>query len=389
MPISQILRYPIQFSQMTLKLGIHSGLGLTEMRKVHTTNFGALVASVSIFVYALIFLISEEEALIPSFWICVPSLCLTALVPYLNHKNHYHEARLTLMMSSTLSILSQIILNQGTILNAYFYFILFAVIPWLIFPRNQYGWMSFFFSVNTFFFAYFFTIHYPPPNPTLLALSENQHSLLLFSLKISYICLSLFSFLIAIIYAETMTQKHEAELKQERDLALLHSRTDSLTKLYNRRCFDEYLHREFSSARNASRSFSVMMIDIDHFKLFNDHYGHLLGDSCIVRVAGSIQSSLWRASDVVARFGGEEFAVLLPGIDLHEAKIIGERIRSSVEALGIPHLKSTTSKFVTISLGISSLEENEHLTEMGLLEIADEALYKAKKAGRNQVAFLQ
>ncbi len=164
------------------------------------------------------------------------------------------------------------------------------------------------------------------------------------------------------------------------------SQIDGLTQIYNRRYFDEYLDREILRSRRAKTPLSILIGDIDHFKPYNDHYGHQAGDDCLKLVAKTLQELLKRPGDIVARYGGEEFVVVLPNTDLAGAQMLGETIRAKIEELELPHAASDVRAVVTISLGIGCWAAAEkEITANQLLESADQALYRAKSAGRNQV----
>jgi diguanylate cyclase (GGDEF)-like protein len=163
---------------------------------------------------------------------------------------------------------------------------------------------------------------------------------------------------------------------------------DGLTGIPNRRSFDDFLQREWGLAtRNATR-LSCIMIDIDHFKAYNDTYGHQAGDECLIQVAKALQACVTRPGDLVARYGGEEFGIILPATDAAGARVIAERMRLHVEQLGIPHVGSSVADCVTLSLGSATLVDSETSPE-DLLQAADRALYQAKHQGRNQVATSQ
>lgn len=162
------------------------------------------------------------------------------------------------------------------------------------------------------------------------------------------------------------------------------SATDPLTGLANRRSFNEFIHREWLREQRSQRPFSVVMIDIDYFKKYNDYYGHLAGDACLQKVAIALQATITRASDFWARFGGEEFVAVLPNIDREGAQEIAAMLLKSVEQLDIPHAESSVADHVTISVGIASVIPNHGTTPENVIAMADEALYKAKDSGRNQ-----
>lgn len=190
------------------------------------------------------------------------------------------------------------------------------------------------------------------------------------------------------------TLKREAELLQtirdrteqleqaNRKLEAL-SYSDALTSVANRRAFDEALDREWRRGIRSRRPLSLLMIDIDFFKAFNDAYGHQRGDSCIVQVASVLASIVRRAGDQVARYGGEEFAVLLPETDPAGAAAIAERMRMEVETLRITN-DGAPLRFVTVSIGFATATPTETGRREGLVAAADGALYSAKREGRNR-----
>lgn len=164
-------------------------------------------------------------------------------------------------------------------------------------------------------------------------------------------------------------------------------RKDSLTGLSNRRALDEELAREWRYALREQQPLAVLVIDIDHFKGYNDRYGHLQGDACLKQVAATLAKHVQRARDQVYRFGGEEFVVLLPQTSLAQAEQVAHYLCAAVKDQGIEHLDSASDQMVTISIGVASLiPQKEHpISTCPLVEMADSALYRAKDAGRNQV----
>ena len=184
-----------------------------------------------------------------------------------------------------------------------------------------------------------------------------------------------------------VAERTEALEKANETLARL-AALDGLTGIPNRRSFDQFLLQEWRLAtRNATR-LSCIMLDIDHFKGYNDTYGHQAGDECLTQVAKALQATVARPTDLVARYGGEEFGIILPNTDTSGARVIAERMRLQVEQLGIPHSGSSVADCVTLSLGVATLESAE-LSPEDLLQAADQALYQAKRRGRNQVAVAQ
>ncbi|MBQ5945997.1 sensor domain-containing diguanylate cyclase [Massilia sp. ST3] len=159
---------------------------------------------------------------------------------------------------------------------------------------------------------------------------------------------------------------------------------DGLTGLANRRCFDDTLHAEWARAMRQQQPLSLLMVDVDNFKAYNDAHGHLGGDECLKRVARAVASEM-RANDLVARYGGEEFAVILPNQSLKGAAIVAERIRSRVEQLQLP-CRFAPGKHVTVSIGAATAIAGPDNTASQLVAIADAALYRAKHLGRNRIS---
>ncbi len=163
------------------------------------------------------------------------------------------------------------------------------------------------------------------------------------------------------------------------------STVDGLTGLANRRHFDERMAAEWRMAQREGKPLALVFLDVDHFKLYNDHYGHQAGDVCLQRVAQCMMASVHRAHDLCARYGGEEYMALLPDTTLADALVVAERIRSEVAALQLPHADSPTAPYVTISLGVSAGLPAAYDGPQALIELADQALYRAKSGGRNRV----
>ncbi|APG26702.1 hypothetical protein A7E78_01790 [Syntrophotalea acetylenivorans] len=164
------------------------------------------------------------------------------------------------------------------------------------------------------------------------------------------------------------------------------ARLDSLTQLPNRRSFDENIEREWRRLAREKQSLSLVLCDIDFFKPYNDTYGHQTGDDCLRQVAQALGGCAMRAGDLACRYGGEEFVFLLPNTPLEGATKFAERVRHAIEALALPHETSRAASVVTLSLGVASQIPGSGTSPEILIRAADEALYQAKEAGRNQVA---
>jgi diguanylate cyclase (GGDEF)-like protein len=177
----------------------------------------------------------------------------------------------------------------------------------------------------------------------------------------------------------------QLRLKRKTDLLEKLSSIDGLTEIPNRRQFDETLSNEWARARRAQSNISLILIDIDFFKQYNDHYGHAAGDKCLQKVAKTLKHSLKRPSDFVARYGGEEFVVILSEIDHQSALMMANKLNESIFQLELPHEASQVSEYLTISLGIATTIPQDDQRHESLLETADKYLYEAKSSGRNQV----
>ena len=179
------------------------------------------------------------------------------------------------------------------------------------------------------------------------------------------------------------------ELKRKRDILRNLSNKDGLTCIANRRRFEEFLEFEWQRGIRNGEPLSLIMADIDHFKLYNDHYGHAAGDECLREVARSLSGVVSRQTDLVARYGGEEFICLLTGTNHDGAREVARKMREAVEALGIPHAFSPVAPTITLSLGVATLvPQRDGKTAHDLFLAADKALYKAKSTGRNKVSVL-
>jgi len=178
--------------------------------------------------------------------------------------------------------------------------------------------------------------------------------------------------------------KHQLEEKNA-ELAQL-SMQDGLTGLANRRRFDEALAAEWLRAKRDHTPLSLVLVDVDYFKKFNDRYGHQAGDDCLRQVAQALRGGARRPADLAARYGGEEFALILPSTAEEGAQQVAEAVRNAVIAQQIPHEASQVGSCVTLSLGVVTLSPNTEATPANIVQLADEALYEAKHAGRNRVS---
>jgi diguanylate cyclase (GGDEF)-like protein len=180
-------------------------------------------------------------------------------------------------------------------------------------------------------------------------------------------------------------EQAEAELRKANEMLYRLATVDGLTEVPNRRYFDDYLQREWQRAIRESSALSFILCDIDHFKRYNDRYGHLEGDSCLKAVAKGLESALRRGSDIVARYGGEEFGLLLPDTGCAGALEVTKRVQAAIRELAIRHEASDVDEYLTVSLGVATLTPSRGNEPARLIDAADQALYMAKREGRNCV----
>ena len=191
--------------------------------------------------------------------------------------------------------------------------------------------------------------------------------------------------IVAVVRDISKRKAAEEKLMAANEQLTLLSETDALTGVANRRRFDDMLDREFKRCQRSKSPLSILFVDIDKFKSFNDAYGHAAGDECIRQVANALSMNLKRPGDLVARYGGEEFAILLPEIDAANAERVAESLRQVVADLGVPHQASNHGR-VTISIGVAGVRCDARTSTAAILGAADSALYVAKEQGRNRVS---
>lgn len=179
--------------------------------------------------------------------------------------------------------------------------------------------------------------------------------------------------------------RNHLSLKLKTDLLEELSHIDGLTHIANRRHFDEFLSKELRRTQRAPQPTSVIMIDVDFFKAYNDNYGHGLGDDCLVQVARGMRSVIKRPNDLLARYGGEEFAVILPETPAEGALQVANELNQAVSDLNLKHEFSAAADHVTISVGVATSVVTDEIQVQTLLKRADTALYQAKRSGRNKV----
>lgn len=191
------------------------------------------------------------------------------------------------------------------------------------------------------------------------------------------------------VVVKTRVRTH-LNLKEKNDMLEALASLDGLTNIYNRRKFDQTLTKEWKRALRNQEDLSLILIDIDHFKQFNDNYGHMNGDECLIKVARTLQSTINRPGDFLGRYGGEEFVVVLPGTDLKGGQAIAESFRQAIINLNIGHEYSKVAEYLTISIGVATIRPQKESTgPAALIEAADKMMYTSKENGRNQVNGVQ
>jgi len=182
---------------------------------------------------------------------------------------------------------------------------------------------------------------------------------------------------------QQLTESHR-QLEESNAILQRLSTMDGLTGISNRRHFDETLALQWRSSLRQHTTLSLILLDIDFFKKYNDGYGHQGGDDCLKEVAKTLSETIQRPCDFIARYGGEEFVAILPNTDARGAALMAEQMRANVQAKNIPHAYSSVASHVSISLGVAAMQANESATPADLIAKADAALYKAKETGRNR-----
>lgn len=179
--------------------------------------------------------------------------------------------------------------------------------------------------------------------------------------------------------------RNQIELKRQRDLLARLSHLDGLTGIANRRSLNETIEREWRRGSRSKKPISLLMIDIDYFKMYNDCCGHLAGDDCLRLVARGLKGAMGRAADFIGRYGGEEFLAILPETDESGALVVATHIQKDIAALEIPHPTSSLGGIITLSIGIATATIKREKNYECLLKAADNALYQAKQEGRNRI----
>lgn len=345
--------------------GCEYGSSATARRKILNTNIAALATTGSIALYGLVYIAASNVGLTSAALASFPFCLLFAFIPWLNHKGHTRLASWSVGFALPSLIVAIMLTAQGSYLDLHYYFLAFAVIPTMFFGLQQWRTLAFFFVLNmaAFLYAEYMTV---APDPTLYGLAP----WLVSAMRGGYKLTTLLTVLFGMMLAEYSASTNEVRLETL-------SSTDRLTGIANRLHLDTVLEREFSRGERQSKPFSIILLDIDHFKSVNDTYGHPVGDTVLVEVSKALKSHL-RSYDLVGRWGGEEFLVICSDTTVDDASIVAEKLRAVLAAHPIAVTGPKTASF-----GVTTYRTGDAIADM--IRRADEALYRAKQGGRNKV----
>jgi len=228
-------------------------------------------------------------------------------------------------------------------------------------------------------------LHHSPLPLYHSSAARHRHERIQQSIMVTPIAIAGRDFCLIQVTDASVSVKRESMLKSNSERSSIEAITDGLTGAFNRRFFDNRYKAEFDRAQRQAKSISLIMLDVDFFKAYNDNYGHPAGDNVLTAIATSLKGQLNRSGDVVVRYGGEEFVVILPDCGEEGSKLVAEKLRLAISELNIPHEKSRVANHVTVSIGVASYMSGTTCNAKELLEAADTALYAAKNAGRNCV----
>lgn len=344
----------------------------TDRRKVFNTNLSVAVSAASLLFFSVLYLALGHPVLRRIVLFNLPCLAALALVLWLNHRQRIHLARWIFCMSLSALISLNLWCAQGTFLCAHFYFLAIGFGACILFSPAQWPGLVLVFVLNLGAFA---VAEYGQiaPDPSLRSLPGWQLTLL----RACHYLFSLGTLFFLVMQSEYVASQSEARFESL-------SSTDALTGLPNRRQLMRVLSREWGRALRVQRPIALAMIDVDLFKLYNDHHGHQAGDRCLQQVAAALEACLRRHGDLVARYGGEEFVLVMSDTSTAQALAIGATVCRAVRALDLPH-RALPSGCVTVSVGVAACTPQPGADFEALLQEADAALYRAKQSGRDRV----
>ena len=360
--------------------------GWLRSERIHARLLAALLLGpgISGVMAAILFHVSTGQSYLLAFnnWATADALGIAATMPLaLSFRSEQMRALFhPRMLVKTISTLALCLLGSALIFSVGRYPLGFLLYPLLLLVDSLLAFAgSAIAIVGVCLIAVYFTTNGSGPFgawPDILPISRDLALQLYFGFHV----IALFPFSIMLMERRRMAE----ELRRSNAQLLLLASVDGLTGIGNRRAFDERFSEQWKRAVHTRAPLALAIIDLDNFKQFNDLYGHPEGDRCLRAVAAALSSEALRPEDFAARFGGEEFAILLPNSDLQAAAQVAERIRVAVLALGIPHLGNPWSR-TSVSVGYASATPNALDSQVGLIQLADAALYRAKRKGRNCV----
>lgn len=359
-----------------VRIGVRSELTPAQTRLVQLTNVVTMsivmACVIGMLLYAYLWVFEPTESL-PLSQILLPSIELAMClgVFYLNSRQHYWYAKVLLLLSGALTITAMgFLFQQSGGDSLYFLIVPMGILLFLGVNRFAYlfaGCMLLLMLIVNVFQNYHGAL--TPMPESILALNYTINLVVIFGL-VMYMTIFL------------IKTNHESEQKLTGMME-----TDSLTGLFNRRKYDRFTEDLCQQSCDKQFPVALMIFDIDYFKTFNDTYGHLAGDDALMEVADVLKKHVHRKTDLVARFGGEEFVVVLTRTEPKDAVALAHKIMRDVMALKIEHQYSLAAKFLTVSCGLIAKVPNEEDTFYDMFMAADQKLYQAKEQGRNQLAY--
>jgi diguanylate cyclase (GGDEF)-like protein len=348
------------------------------VRQVLITNLTAVLAVVLTSIYQVFYLIYDIVLFLPVFSLNLLFMSSYLAAMFLNRARKYNAAR-NLALGTIVVQLFMVTYFISAAAGVHLFYFTLAGMAALMFATRQdlefLGWMLL--SAAMFIISHFAF----PPGTTPMVVPSPYIEVMYAGSAVGAMAIA---GILAQLFRMEIDQAETALMRSNRELERI-SGIDSLTGLANRRTLDLYLDREWRRLQRTGEPMSVLLFDVDYFKKYNDHYGHLAGDKCLQRVAGALSTIVQRSSDLVARYGGEEFVILLPGTACDDAVRLAEEARAQIMALRIVHEYSEVMPVVTLSAGVATADPKVMEEVQTLLGRADDALYSAKRQGRNRV----
>ncbi len=356
-------------------IGAHDDMGYQELRMLRFVNVTATAIMVPAIVGPLFYLyvlVCRPELHAPLWQGVVPffQFVMAFGVFYLNAQHRYWSAKLLIVFSGLLTITLMGILFQQAGGDSLF-FLVAPIAIFLFLGLNRFSMILNITVFCTYLGVNYFHNHFPPITPMPAELVQVNYTI---NQVIIYLMIGMLTFFLI-----SLNQGMEQRMRTLMEI-------DSLTGLFNRRKYDTFSRKVYNQAYQDQTPVSVILFDIDYFKAYNDTYGHLAGDDCLVEVAEVLKACVHRRTDIVSRVGGEEFVVVLTNTELKDAVHLAQTVLEQVEAKALRHEHSKVKPYVTISAGVACRIPSQEDDFFDLFNAADKKLYEAKANGRNQVA---